>query len=102
MANTTTAGTIFIDTANSTAYTGRVKVAYILLSSEGSHAEVLIHDGTSSSAPVKLSLKVSSSHTTQQFDFSASPLIFQTGIYVNGLSTNCELMFITTTKGSVE
>lgn len=100
MANITSAGTIYVDTANQSVYSGRVKISYIVLTSDSSHAYVNIHDGSSISDPKKLTLKVGASHDTKIFDFSAKPLVFQHGIFVDGLSTNCILMLLTTTGGN--
>lgn len=102
MANNYNSGSIYVDTADSLAFSGRVKVAYILMTSDASYASAIIHDGLTISGPAKLHLKVGASHSTQLFDFSASPLIFNTGIFVDGLSASCKLTFVTTTKGSME
>lgn len=102
MANNYHSGSIYVDTADSLVFTGKIKVAYILMTSDSTHASAIIHDGTSISGPAKLHLKVGASHDTKLFDFSDNPLIFSNGIFVDGLSASCKLTFVTTTKGSAE
>lgn len=99
MANAVSAGTIYADT-NGLLFTGRVKVAYILISVHTASAHFDLYDGTANTDPQKLALCAPTAHTTQVLDFSRNPLVFQKGIFLEGLAAGDSISIVTTTAGS--
>jgi len=99
MALTNSAGTIYTD-ATGLLYTGRVKVSYIIITAASSHAEATLHDGTSGSDPIKLVIRNGTNNDSQMFDFSSSPVVFNSGIYLSTIGTGARVMLITTSAGA--
>lgn len=100
MANVNSAGTYHIDTASSLIYTGRIKVSYIIITSDSAPAEAQLYDGTSGSDTLKLTLKNGSNYDSKIIDLSAGPIIFQNGIFVGTMAAGSKIMLITTTAGA--
>jgi hypothetical protein len=87
MANTSQSGTVYIDTNDAQVFSGRCKVAYILHTSDNANDAIVLRDGTTSGAPIKISLKNPTADGTMAIDLSGSPILFQTGIYVSTLTS---------------
>lgn len=78
MANAITGNKIYIDTTGQVTEK-RTLVAYIILTAHENHTELTLKE--TSGGATSMVLDVDSSYTTQVFDFSAVPLIFNNGIH---------------------
>lgn len=88
MANNVQSSTVYIDTNSAQVYAKKALVAYVIYTSSGAGDQIVLRDGNDGSDPIKLSLKVEAANSTQVFDFSRKPIIFQDGIYVSALSAS--------------
>lgn len=79
---------------------GRTKVAHIIFCPHSGGDEMILHDGTSGSDPIKLDLHGSGAHQTIHLDLSSKPMVFATGIYLGTISANCHVTIITTNEGA--
>lgn len=94
------AGSIFID-ADGAASDERTKVSGIIFTTTGQVTdEVTLRDGSDSLSPIKTILRGSTLEASKQYELSLRPLIFQTGIYVDGLSASCSVTILTTIAGA--
>lgn len=99
MAIVNTAGTIFVD-VEGIASSSRTKVTYLIFSTANATATLVLRDGVTDSAPIKMSLKLGGANSTLPLDFSRLPIIFQNGIYCDNIASGDTVSIVTTSIGS--
>lgn len=99
MANTFQSGTLYIDSTGQV-FTGTIKISYIMFRASGANDEIVLRDGTSGTAGIKISLQSHVANDTELFDFSRNPIIFQTGVYCSVLTSGAVATLQTTTQGA--
>lgn len=98
MANTFYSGTIFIDSTGALT-ARRVKIAYIVFSSANTNDVLEIRDGDGAGDPIKFHCHAPTGNSTQYFDFSNVPILFQDGVYCSVISTGAQATLYTTNEG---
>ena len=93
-----TAGSIYTDQSG-LLFTGRIKVAYVIIVSTAANATGILRDGTSGSASIKSYIASAVANSTTLLDFSNSPIVFANGIYLSSLSANTHVTIVTTSAG---
>jgi hypothetical protein len=97
MANVVQAGSAFVDT-DGAIFTTRVKVAYIVYTPAAANDPITFYDSASTTANQKLVLKGATAGHSLLFDFSAAPILFQNGIYVD-ITASGTATVVFTSKG---
>lgn len=80
--------------------TGRAKVAYILFNAQANNDNFELQDGLNNTSPIKLHIHSDNGLGPTVIDISKSPLVFNSGIYLSILPTNCHLTLILTNEGA--
>lgn len=98
MANKAFTGSVYIDSTGAL-ISSKSKVAYIIFTANASSDSLTLHDGSSGSDPIKLTIKGASANQSVQFDFSRKPMLFQNGIYCAAISAGAVATLVLTTSG---
>jgi hypothetical protein len=98
MAITYRSGSVYTDVAGQLV-TGKIKIAYIIFTPSSNGDEFTLHDGTSGSDPKKLQIHGDTGYRPVIIDLSASPMLFEDGIYCGTIDANCHLTLVLTSKG---
>lgn len=96
MANAVTGNKIYID-ATGAVTTERTKVSYILFTPDAANDQLILRE-TSGGANC-INIRASVAKETMTIDLSATPAVFNNGIYVQTLSTSATATLITTSSG---
>lgn len=98
MANTFQSGTIYID-ADGSLTTKPCKVAYILFTPNSNGDAIRLYDHASTTSNQKMIIKGATGTNSTLYDFSAKPITFTNGIYVD-LDANCTATLVLTSEGA--
>lgn len=96
MANAVTGNKIYLD-ATGAVTTSRKKVAYIVFTPDASNDQLILRE-TSGGANC-ISVRGATAKDTMVLDFSARPIVFNNGIYVQTLTSGATATLITTESG---
>lgn len=96
MANNRTGNKFYVDsTGELTA--DKTLVSYILFTPDAANDQMVIRE--SSNGADVLYFRAATAKDTQLFDFSAKPLVFPNGVYIQTLTTGAKASFILTEAG---
>ena len=97
MANAQTTGKISLDSTGAVT-TSQVKVSHIIFTPNAANDTLVLRE-TPGGGDV-LTLQSATAKTTMHFDFSASPIVFFGGIYVQTITAGAKATLITTSGGN--
>jgi len=99
MANVYQSGSIYVDSTGSL-ISKRCKVAYIIFTADSNNHNIILRDGTTSGAPLKLKVQSASGKSTTYLDFSKHPIVFNSGIYAT-IDSNATATLVLTSEGDI-
>jgi hypothetical protein len=97
MANVRLGNKILIDAEGAAAATGPIKVVYVLFTPDTAADELELSETDGGS--LGFYCRGATAKETLQFDFSACPLVFNNGIWVETLTTGAKALLVTTSSG---
>lgn len=96
MANVRTGNKFYVDSTGELTSV-RTQVAYILFTPANAGDQIVLRESAAGADVFQLQAAVADD--TKHFDFSARPIVFPNGIYVQTLTTGAKAVFILTEAG---
>lgn len=101
MANVIQSGSAYVDSTG-LLYSGRIKVSHIVLTTVGTAEVLRLTDSGTVGSPgtlYKIKLTGPAATSSYHFDFSGSPILFNSGIYCETITAGLVVTIVATSAG---